>query len=478
MTPHSYAQLASRELGREVVPSARPVVCVQGLGFVGAAMAVAIASARTGDEPTFDVIAVDRDVMADRIDAINDGRFPHGSVDAKLGEAFERAHHAGNLVATSDAAAYGLAMVIVVDVGLDIAVVDGQPSVTWDGFRQAIRTLGEHLSPGCLVLIETTVPPGTTEHVVAPVLREALRARGLADDGFTLAHSYERVMPGEDYLDSIVNFYRVYAGYDDRGASACERFLSQVINVAEYPLRRLASPRASETAKVLENSFRAVNIAMMEEWGRFAEAAGIDLFEVLGAIRDRATHDNIRQPGFGVGGYCLTKDPLFAAYAARELFELEGHTFPFCREAVRTNESMPIVTVNAVERLLGTLEGKRVALFGVSYRQGVADTRSSPSEIFVREVRARGGVVLPHDPIVGHWSELDESVPSELPNPLGLDAVVFAVRHDGYVDLDVAAWLESSSAVVFDANDVLSAAQRDGLSAAGIRWASIGRGTP
>ena len=117
-------------------------------------------------------------------------------------------------------------------------------------------------------------------------------------------------MPGKNYFDSIVNYWRVYAGIDDESAKKCEKFLKKIINTKDYPLTRLSDTTSSETAKVLENSYRAANIAFIEEWGRFAEDIGIDIFEIIESIRMRPTHSNIRQPGFGVGGYCLTKDPI------------------------------------------------------------------------------------------------------------------------------------------------------------------------
>jgi nucleotide sugar dehydrogenase len=344
-------------------------------------------------------------------------------------------------------------------------------------FRAALRSVAEHMKPGSLVIVETTVPPGACARIVAPELAAGLRARGVREDAFLLAHSYERVMPGEDYLASITNFWRVYSGHTRDAADACERFLSQVINVRDYPLTRLASTTASETAKVLENSYRATNIAFIEEWGRFAEAVGIDLFEVITAIRMRPTHSNIRQPGFGVGGYCLTKDPLFPAIAARELFDRPDLAFPFSEMAVAVNARMPLVTVERLQTLCGgTVEGKRVLLLGIAYRQEVADTRYSPAQTFVLEMRRRGARVLVHDPLVTEWPELGMTVPPELPAAGSVDAVVFAVPHRAYRELDLAAWLGDARPILLDANAVLTPAQRRAVAATGRVVHAIGAG--
>jgi nucleotide sugar dehydrogenase len=282
-------------------------------------------------------------------------------------------------------------------------------------------------------------------------------------------------MPGAHYLDSVVNFWRVFAGHTPEAADACEDFLSKVVNVSEYPLTRLSSTTASEIGKVLENSYRAATIAFMEEWGRLAEAIGVDLFEVISAIRMRPTHSNMRQPGFGVGGYCLTKDPLFAQYGAHELLGLQELGFPFCERAIEANRVMPLVSLDKLEELLGGLDGKRLLLLGMSYRAGVGDTRHSPSAVFVEHAEARGAQVVPHDPLV---SGLEEQEPSsrQPPSPDGFDGVVFAVSHPEYVELDVRSWLGTTRPLVLDANAVLSLGQLTDLASEGCRVWSIGRG--
>ena len=460
--------------------SARPVVCVQGLGFVGAAMAIAVAHARDASgEPAFDVVGVEIDTPDGRakVEAINAGRLPMAVADDKLAAALTKARAAGNLSATTDPTAYTQASVTVVDVPVDLVADDGGPAADFGVLRAAVATLGRHMPAGSLVIVETTVPPGTTERVVAPELARELAARGLPEDALLLAHSYERVMPGEQYLDSLVSYWRCYAGTTPKAADACERFLSQVIDVSAYPLTRLHSTTASEMGKVLENSYRATTIALMEEWGRLAEFIGVDLFEVIRAIRHRPTHSNMRQPGFGVGGYCLTKDPLFGAVAARQLFGDGQLGFPLSARAVELNKVMPLVSLDKAEAMLGGLEGRRILLMGVSYRPGVADTRHSPSATFVRAARERGAEVVCHDPLVTEWPEMGVEVHTELPAPSGFDAVVFAVANADYARLDLVEWLGGERPAVLDGNDVLAEGQREDLRAHGVPVASIGRGT-
>lgn len=467
------------------VDTGRPVVCVQGLGFVGSAMAIAIANARGGvaghggGPPLYSVVGVDLPNGAGRhrVDSIRRGRMPFPGGDPQMDEALARAHAAGNLTATDDPEAFRLADIVLVDINLDIDWSADPPEVRFGPLERAMDDLGARLRPGALVIVETTVPPGTCERVIAPRLASALEARGLPPESIRLAHSYERVMPGAQYYSSIVNYWRVYAGLTTEAADACERFLGTVINVDAYPLTRLGSTVASETAKVLENAYRATTIAFMEEWGRFAEAVGIDLFEIVGAIRKRPTHANMRQPGFGVGGYCLTKDPLFGAVAARTLFGRPDLSFPFSSEAVRTNNAMPLVALDKLrERFDGALSGRRILLLGISYREDVGDTRHSPSQIFVEAAEREGATVTAHDPLVAYWEELDRPVPDAVPDARRFDAVVFAQPSDAYRRLDVAGWLAGAAVAVVDANNVLTDGQRRRLRQLGLDVISVGRG--
>lgn len=458
----------------------RKIVAVQGLGFVGSAMATAVALAENDrSEPIYDVIGVDlpTDAGLKRVKAINEGRFPFETSDPKLNPAVARAHGRGNLRATTDEAVYADADIIVVDVHLDIPYRDDEPQLEFGGFEQALRTIGRRMREDALIIIETTVPPGTCEKVVVPVLSEEFEKRGLNPENLLVAHSYERVMPGKDYLDSVINFWRVYSGHTQQAADLCEAFLSDVINVEEYPLTRLSSTTASETAKVMENTYRAANIAFICEWTRYAEKVGIDLYEVVGAIQKRPTHSNIRYPGLGVGGYCLTKDPTFTPASAKQLFGLDL-SFPFSRLAVTQSAGMPHHGVARLSEMLGgDLSGKRVLLCGVSYRQDVADTRYSPSEVVYRELLAGGAVVDFQDPFVFWWDELDCEVPKELPSPGTYDAVLFAIPHQQYRQLDLAEWIEDkATTVVLDAYLVFSAQQRRAFRKAGVKIEAIGVG--
>jgi UDP-N-acetyl-D-glucosamine dehydrogenase len=454
-------------------------VCIQGLGYVGAAMAAAVAEAREASgEPVYDVVGVDLPTSSGcaRIDAINAGSFPFEAGDAVLSEAIRRGRATGNLRATADPSEYENCDIVVVDVPLDVDFDATPPAGKFEGFRAAMRTLANRMPDGALVLVETTVPPGTTEKLVIPELREGFKARGLDPDRVLVAHSYERVMPGREYLSSITNYWRVYAGATEEAAQACERFLERVINTKKYPLTRLMRVKESEVAKLMENSFRAVNIAFIEEWARFAESTGMDIASVVRAIRMRPTHQNMMRPGFGVGGYCLTKDPLLAGIGARDFFGLSDFSFAFCEAAVKTNHLMPRATIAILRSTMSELANKHVLLLGATYREDVADTRHSPSKDFVLWAEAEGAKVDVHDPLVSELEGIGRPVMRDLPSPNGYDAAVFAVAHEPYRKLQPQTWLGGARPLILDANSVLSAEQIALFQSAGCRVKAVGRG--
>jgi UDP-N-acetyl-D-glucosamine dehydrogenase len=454
----------------------RKIVCVQGLGFVGAANAIAIASARDpAGAPLYNVIGVDlpSESGRERAAALNQGAFPFATTDAALVAAAQSARAAGNLVAVTDPGAFGEADIIVVEIGLDIE--ENAPTVDLPPFRAAIGTVGDHMKPNALILLESTVPPGTTERIVAPLLRERLAARSLPTHALKLAYCYERVMPGDGYLASIVDMWRVYAGMTGQAADAAEAFLSSFIDTRKRPLTRLESIRAVETAKVLENTFRAVNIALIDEWEKFARRIDVDLFEVLKAIRVRPTHQNIRYPGLGVGGNCLSKDPMFGSTSARDIFGLADFDFPLSTTAVTINSRMPAASVALLEETFPDgLAGKRILILGASYREGVGDTRHSPSITLAGMLAEKRATVAFADPLV----DVEVGVPlhRDLPNAHGFDAVILAVGHTQYRAIDLAAWSGTERPVVLDANGVLSRQQLQSLRDAGFKVAAIGRG--
>ena len=454
-----------RALGREVV-------VVVGVGFVGAVMAAVVADAEDAEgNPTKFVIGMQRPSVRSywKIPLLNRGLSPVKSEDPKVDELIRRCvHDKKTLTATFTYDALKLADVVVVDVQCDYLKEDlgnvrnGRADMA--ALEQSLEIIAQHIRPDALVLIETTVAPGTTEQVAYPIMRKVFRRRGIESDPL-LAHSYERVMPGRQYVDSIRNFWRVCSGINDEARDRVVRFLSDVLNVDEYPLTVLDRPIESETAKIVENSFRATILAFLHEWSLFAERNGVDLIKVIEAIKVRPTHSNIIFPGPGIGGYCLPKDGGLGVWAYHHIHGFEDDIFRITPLAIDINDTRALhasqLVRDALRNMGRPVAAAEVLVLGASYREDVGDTRYSGSELLVRRLAEMGAEPRVHDPYVDHWWEFEKQ--DEYPSPeyswkrffrnqeklkelrvekdlgqalAGADAVVFAVRHAPYLDLD------------------------------------------
>jgi UDP-N-acetyl-D-glucosamine dehydrogenase len=218
-----------------------------------------------------------------------------------------------------------------------------------------------------------------------------------------------------------------------------------------------------------------VNIALIDEWEKFARRIDVDLFEVLKAIRVRPTHQNIRYPGLGVGGNCLSKDPMFGSTSARDIFGFADFDFPLSTAAVTINSAMPAATVALLDAAFPDgLAGKRILILGASYREDVGDTRHSPSITLAAMLAEKRATVAFADPLVE--DEIGVPLHRVLPDAHGFDAVILAVGHKQYRAVDLAAWSGAERPVVLDANGVLSRQQLQSLRQAGFKVAAIGRG--
>ena len=416
----------------------KKIVVVQGLGFVGAVMSLVCANAITEE---YAVIGIDlpNESTYWKIKSINEGIFPLIADDPKIAEFFFNAKEKGNFLATYDPLAYQYADVIIVDINLDVQKISHEKGglkdfdVNLNGFKVAIQSIGRNCRDDVLVLVETTVPPGTCEQVVKPIIEEELVKRNLTLKDYRLGHSYERVMPGPEYINSIREFPRVYAGVNETSADAVKKFLKTIIDISKCDLTRLEHTNATEMAKVLENSYRAMNIAFAVEWSRFAEEAGVDLYAMVNAIRARPTHANLMYPGIGVGGYCLTKDPLLASWARRYHFG-SSLNLEMSINGVSVNDQMPRFAFDRLIQVFGDVSDKKVTFLGVSYRGDVGDTRFTPVELLVEMVRETGAQIVLHDPFVSYWEEQKCNIESNLNAVLDstIDLIVVSAGHSQY----------------------------------------------
>ena len=472
--------VAARGQGQEVV-------VVMGVGFVGAVMAAIVADTvdKGTGEPSKFVIGCQRPSTRSywKIPRLNEGISPVKAEDPEVEPMICRCVlEKKTLTATFNSECLGLADCVVVDVQCDYLKKSLGDLKTGDvdmaALEATLRTIGDRIQPHCLVLIETTVAPGTTEFVAMPILKKAFEARGIGSTPL-LAHSFERVMPGREYVRSIRDFWRVCSGCTPEARERVVKFLSEVLNVAEFPLTVMDRPIESETTKIVENSYRATILAFLNEWSLFSERNGVDLTKVIKAIKTRPTHSNMIFPGPGIGGYCLPKDGGLGRWAYKHILGFEDDIFSITTAAININDTRGIHAAELVRDALRNM-GKAVAqstvlLCGASYREDVGDTRYSGSELVVRKLAEMGAEIRVHDPYVDKWFEFlnqDSSpdghslarffrnqdalatlaVGKDLDKSLaGVNALVLAVRHEAYTALkpeDVVAAAGGTIAVI------------------------------
>ena len=452
----------------------REIVVVLGVGFVGSVMAGVVADSVDPDsgQSTKFVIGMQRPSTRSfwKIPYLNRGIAPVEAEDPEVAPLIRRCVlDKKTLLATFTYDVLSLADVIVVDVQCDYHketfgdVKQGHADIA--ALESSLQIIGEKIKPDCMVLIETTVPPGTTEYIAYPIIKKAFQKRGLENSEPLLAHSFERVMPGRNYVASIRDFWRVCSGIDDVARERVTKFLSDVINVDQFPLTVLDRPIESETCKIVENSYRASILAFLDEWSVFSERNGVDLLKVIEAIKVRPTHSNIIFPGPGIGGYCLPKDGGLGVWAYHTLMGFEDDIFKMTPLSIDINDSRGLRATQLVRDALRNM-GKivaacKIAVLGASYRQDVGDTRYSGSEVIVRKLTEMGADVVAHDPYVRHWWELEKQDTYPAPGHSmarffrnqdklsemrmtktlaetlqGADAMVIAVRHHDYLALD------------------------------------------
>ncbi|MDP4281099.1 MAG: nucleotide sugar dehydrogenase [Bacteroidota bacterium] len=476
-------------LVQEARKQGREIVVVMGLGFVGAVMAAIVAGTKDSEgKHTKFVIGCQRPSTRSywKIPMINQGKAPVKSedpeVDTLIGKCVLEDH---TLVATYHNDCLKFADCVVVDVQCDFRKNDlgNMKTGTADmaALEDTMRTIGEKIPPECLVLIETTVAPGTTEFIAWPILKKAFEKRGIKQTPL-LAHSFERVMPGKQYVASIRDFWRVCSGCEEMARHRVEKFLREVLNTKDFPLTVMDRPIESETTKIIENSYRATILAFLNEWSLFAERNGVDLIKVIQAIKMRPTHRNIIFPGPGIGGYCLPKDGGLGYWAYQHLlgFDDGDEIFRITPAAIDINDTRALhvaeLTRDALDGMGKIVAGARVLLCGASYRQDVGDTRYSGSEMVVRKLSEMGADIRVHDPYVEHWYELEQQ--DEYPSPghswkrffrnqehlknivvskdlkaslERADAIILAVPHSQYLELDpeqIVKWAGAPLAVV------------------------------
>ena len=394
-------------------------ITVVGLGKIGLPLAVQYAS--RGHKVT------GADINPAVVDLVNAGEEPFPG-EAMLAEKLKAEVNSGRLSATTDtraAVASANAVVLVVPLFVDD---EGKPDYAW--MDSATRDVAAGLQPGTLVSYETTLPVGTTRDRLAPILEA--ESGLVAGESFYLVFSPERVFTGRVFAD-LRKYPKLIGGINKASEAVGVSFYESVLDFDERPdLTRpngvwgMGSSEAAEMAKLAETTYRDVNIGLANQFAKFADKAGIDVYRVIEACNSQP-FSHIHQPGIAVGGHCIPVYP--------RLYLSNDPDATIVRAARDVNASMPAYAVRMLEEAYGDLRGARVAVLGAAYRGGVKETAFSGVFAVVDALRSRGAEVGVHDPL---FTDVELGVYGWDPYHLGeeLDAVIIQSDHPEYRSLD------------------------------------------
>ena len=415
-------------------------VAVVGLGKIGLTLAAQYASRGLS--------VIGCDINAALVESVNSGHCPVDG-EEELEERLANALRDERLTATVDTAAAVATsdvVIIIVPVGLT-----GEQTPDFTHLDAAIADIAGGLRPDTLVVVETTVPVGTTRNRVGEALANA-------DQPLLLAASPERVSSGHIFRD-LRTYPKVIGAIDEASWGKAEAFYSVALEAPS--LLRVRDPETAEFSKLAEGIYRDVNIALADELARYADAAGIDVIEAIDAANSQP-YSHLHQPGVGVGGHCLPVYPYF-------LPKDSGAKLPLAAREI--NDGMAAYGVSKLEQALGSLEGATVLVLGLAYRPNIKEASHSSALLITEALRARGATALIHDPLYSdaELAALGLEPVAGLP-PEHTDAVIVQAWHDAYDDLDFATF--SGCKVVLDGRNALDRAR---VEAAGMRYLGIGR---
>ena len=378
-------------------------VVVFGQGYVG--LPLALAAVKSG----FRVTGLDNN--AERVFQITEGISP---VEDITNEQLSTALKSGNFRVTTDPTFDSDVKVICICVPTPLDS-NHKPDLT--ALDKAVTTAGKSLKPGMLVIVESTISPGTTRNMLLPIL---IKTSGLSEKEFHLAYSPERIDPLNKEWN-IKNTPKLVAGLTDQAAKLAQEFYSKFIDqVVICPTVEVA-----ETAKLLENSYRLVNISFINEISMFCQKIGVDINEVVKAASTKPYGFMPFYPSVGVGGHCIPVDPIYLSEAAKSA----GAASRFIDLADEINQAMPSYFVERAKQIIDGVKGKKILVIGLSYKPNVADVRESPVISLIEQLRKAGAEVSWHDELVESWNGQEST-----PISADFDLAIIATPHD-YLEL-------------------------------------------
>jgi len=447
-------------------------IAVVGMGYVGIPAAALLA-----DVEGFEVVGIQRRSKRSgwKIEALNEGKCPIGGDEPGLQELIKRVVIEKKTFRVEDSvSAVSDCDAVLLDVQTPVEK-DHEPR--YESLKEVSRGVGEQMRRGTLVVVESTVAPGTTDHMVKPILEEASGMR--AGEDFYLAFSYERVMVGR-LINNIVNYPRVVGGIDEESTRRALELYKTIVKAELI----LADALTAEVAKVVENTYRDVNIAFSNEVAIICDSLGIDVYDVRRMVNSLPNDPsnpaanpvrNFHFPGAGVGGHCLPKDPWLLKYGQDNYggFSFEPRVI---MESRHRNDAMPEYMAQLVETELKkagkTMVGSKVCILGLAFLENSDDTRNTPAADIFAALKKRGAEVMIHDPFV--WEFPDVVATENLEEAAaGADCILVATAHKQYVDMDLARLKELvRTPILVDGRNTFTRERAEG---AGFSFRALGR---
>jgi UDP-N-acetyl-D-mannosaminuronic acid dehydrogenase len=412
-------------------------IAVIGMGYVGIPVAVLLADAG------YDVTGIQRRSKRSgwKIDWINEGRCPIGGNEPELPEMLRRVVMEKRFRATDDYSALEGVDIILIDVQTP---TDSNHIPRYESLEEVCHGVGKYLRPGKVVIIESTVAPGTTEYLARPILEEESHLKAGLPDGFGLCFSYERVMVGR-LLHNIREYPKIVGGIDEQSTRMALEMYQSIVKGGIHGADLLTA----EVSKTVENAYRDVQIAFANEVALLCESLGVDVYDVRRFVNglpndSSAPHANpvrnMHFPGAGVGGHCLPKDTWLLMYGYNEYASLKSrYPSSILTDARYLNDWMPVHMVDLVESALAEvnqeLKGSTICILGYAFLENSDDPRNTPTVPLVKELEKRGASYKIHDPYI---KENDEyKIEPDLDAALkDCDAVVLMTMHEEYQSIN------------------------------------------